>query len=134
MRLRAALLIAAAALAACGRSGSDFRLSGSITVAPQMRKTVHRPNTLLLIVATNEAGIPVAVKRIINPKLPIRYSMRDDDLVLPGPAWKGPLRVIVYVNRHGKVGVSVRGDLRGSHRGPAFSGEKNVNIVIDEAL
>lgn len=139
-RLRAAAaplalaLASAAACAAAGCSGSsrDFRLSGGITGAPQVLEQAAKPNTVLYIVAANNAGGPVAVKRIINPALPLRYTMDENDLVLPGPAWKGPLTVTVYVNLHGKPGFSRPGDMRGVHRGSARSGDRNVNVVVDE--
>jgi hypothetical protein len=74
----------------------------------------------------------VAIERIVNPRLPLRYELDEKDLVLPGKAWGGPLTVKVLVNRHGKVGVSERGDLRGIHKGKARSGEQHVNVVVDE--
>lgn len=99
-----------------------------------MQKRTQGPNTVLIIVAANAGGIPVAVKRVINPKLPLHYRMGYEDLVLPGPVWKGPLTIRVFVNSHGKVGTVERGDLRGSYRGPVYTGERHVDIVIDEEL
>ncbi|MFH1726406.1 MAG: hypothetical protein ABII00_17485 [Elusimicrobiota bacterium] len=118
----------------CARSAHTFHLSGSITASPRIQKRTERPNTVLFIVATNNGGVPVAVARIINPKLPLHYRMGEEDLVLPGGARREPLTVTVYVNTHGKVGVARRGDLRGVHRGTVHAGDRHVNIVIDEAV
>jgi hypothetical protein len=99
-----------------------------------VQKRTQGPNTVLLIIATNAGGIPIAVKRIINPKLPLHYRMDSDDLVLPGPVWKGPLTVRVFVNSHGRIGVVERGDLRGYCHSPVTTGERHVDIVIDEEV
>ena len=78
------------------------------------------------------AGIPIAVKKFINPKLPMHYRMDAEDLVLPGENWKGPLTVKVYINSHGRIGQPVTGDLGGSYRSPVFPPETFVSVVIDE--
>ncbi|MFC1679777.1 hypothetical protein ACFL2T_06155, partial [Elusimicrobiota bacterium] len=98
----AVLLATAFAVAGCSGSSRDFHLSGSITATPRVLKSSAKPNTVLHVVATNNAGVPVAVKRIINPALPLRYTIDEDNLVLPGPVWKGPLTVTVHVNMRGK--------------------------------
>jgi len=40
----------------------------------------------------------------------------------------------VHVNRHGKVGHSERGDLRGVHKGQVQSGNTHVDVVVDEEI
>ncbi|MFH2204722.1 MAG: hypothetical protein ABIJ96_16535 [Elusimicrobiota bacterium] len=117
----------------CARDGrTSFHFSGSITAPPPIQKLTQRPNLVLFIVATNNSGVPVAIKKIINPTLPVHYRMNAEDLVLPGPAWAGPLQVRVVVNSHGTLGVTLKGDLRGTHRGEVWSGGRDINVVIDQ--
>jgi len=113
------------------RPSGAFRLSGTITAAQGLHERVSKPNAVLLITAANGGGVAVAVKRVVNPVLPLHYSITTDDLALPGPVWNGPLQVAVSVNRHGQVGVTRQGDMSGTHRGEARSGDRHVNIVID---
>lgn len=120
-------------LGCVGPLSNSFRLSGDITMSPKLRGRDPAPNTILFIVAANSAGIPVAVKKIINPKLPLSYRMDEEDLVLPGPGWKTPLNVKVYVNAHGRIGQPGPGDLGGSYRSLAHPPERFVSIVIDKA-
>ncbi len=129
---RLCALIAALAVLGCARS--DFQFSGSITAPPPIQKLAERPNLVLYVVATNSGGVPVAVKKIVNPRLPIHYRITSDDLILPGETWDGPLTVTVVVNNHGKLGVLKRGDLRGTHRGLIRSGARHVDIVIDQKV
>lgn len=122
-------------LASCAPGAQDaFSLRGSITAPPRLQKRAEKPNSVLMVVAANSAGVPVAVKRIINPRFPLHYSMNENDLLLPGPIWRGPLNVTVYVNKHGRLGIQKKRDLRGYHRGTARSGDRNVNIVIDHEV
>lgn len=123
-----------ALLAGAGCFSASFSLSGTITAVSRLRHRTERPNTVLFIVAANEGGVPVAVKRVINPRLPIHYQLGPQDLVLPGPAWKGPLLVSAHLNTHGQVGTVAPGDLRGRHPGPVRSGERHVDIVVDEEV
>lgn len=123
-----------AVLIASGCAQGDFSFSGSITAPPPIQRLTERPNLVLYIIATNSGGVPVAVKKIINPRLPIHYRITADDLILPGLPEYGPLTVTVVVNNHGKLGVSKRGDLRGTHRGLIRSGDRHVNIVIDQKV
>ena len=120
-----------AVAAACAREVDRFSLSGSITVSARLHHRAEMPNTVLFIVASNAAGVPIAVQRIINPTFPLEYRMSNEDLVLPGPVWGGALTVKTLVNSSGKVGVTQRGDLTGSHRGSVRAGERGVDVVID---
>ncbi|MEK7656486.1 MAG: hypothetical protein AAB412_01890 [Elusimicrobiota bacterium] len=130
-RRSAAALILLLGCACVGPFQRSFRLSGGITASPQLLRRTERPNLMLFIVAVNSGGIPVAVKRIVNPKLPIDYHMGQEDLVLPGKSWQGPLQVKVFVNTHGQVGLTLPGDLTGGHPGPVRSGDHDVDVVID---
>ena len=133
-RLRRWGLAAAVAALTASCSPLGFHLSGSITVSPRLRRKAEQPNTVLFVVATNLAGVPIAVQRIINPPFPLSYHMKNEDLVLPGPVWHGPLQVRVFVNTHGKVGISLRGDLAGEHRDAARSGDRSVDVVVDREI
>ncbi|HBL16327.1 MAG: hypothetical protein A2X36_11890 [Elusimicrobia bacterium GWA2_69_24] len=119
--------------AGCAAFLNGFHLSGSITAAPNLPLKTPKPNSVLLIVASNNGGVPVAVRQIINPDLPLKYSLNEDDLVLPGHAGDGPLTVSVTLTPHGTVGLVQPGDIRGRHRGTARAGDRHVDIVLDES-
>ena len=132
---RAWLLILAAALAAGCRSLSrDFRISGTITVAAPLQGKAPRNNSVLFIVAKNMGGVPVAVRRIVNPQFPVSFTLAEEDLLVPGSRPKDPLLLQVQMNTHGNVGMPVRGDLEGNHPDPVHSGERGVHVVIDRQI
>ena len=135
MRRAAALAALAAILggawAAWQILHGGFRLSGSILATPRYQKLIETPNMTLFVVAENSGNVPVAVKRFVNPRLPLNWRMGPEDLILPGRDWAGTLSVRVLVNANGKVGELQRGDLHGEHRHPVHSGDRSVDVVID---
>lgn len=108
-----------------------FRLSGTVLVSHRYQKRLETPNMVMFITAANVGGVPVAVKKFVNPALPLDWKMSPEDMILPGRDWDGVLDVRVTVNSHGKVGEVRPGDLLGEHRHPVRSGDRSVDIVID---
>lgn len=129
---RLGLLVLSACLAAgCHR---EFRVSGTITLASNMRAKAPKSNSVLFIVAKNMGGVPVAVRRIVNPQFPVSFSLTDEDLLVPGSRPKDALLIQVQMNTHGNVGEPVPGDLEGDNHEPVYSGERGVHIVIDRQV
>jgi hypothetical protein len=89
---------------------------------------------VLFIIAKNPGGVPVAVRRIVNPTFPVSYQLTSEDLIVPGTVPSGPLSLEVEMNTHGNVGAPVKGDLKGAHPDAVFSGERGVHVVIDTAI
>ncbi|MBI3554278.1 MAG: hypothetical protein HY077_17410 [Elusimicrobia bacterium] len=132
LALRAGGPVLAVVLAlGCAR---EFRVSGTITVAAHLQSKVPRTNSVLFVVAKNAGGVPVAVRRVVNPQFPVDYELRSEDLIVPGGEPAGPLILEVEMNTHGNVGAPVKGDLRGAHPDKVFSGERGVHIVIDREI
>ncbi|MBI4056039.1 MAG: hypothetical protein HY399_00625 [Elusimicrobia bacterium] len=112
----------------------NFHITGTIGLDPNLESRAKRPNTVLFLIAKNHAGIPVAVKRIINPQFPLKFEIDSEDLVLPGGSWTGPLHVEVLVNNHGHAGVILPGDLTGSHSTLVATGSTPISITVDKVL
>ena len=120
------------ALAACGPR--QFSVAGTITIASPLRAKAPKQNCVMFIVAKNMGGVPLAVKRIVNPSFPVSYSLGPEDLVVPGSHPEVTLRVEVEMNDRGNVGHPARGDLFGAYPDPVHVGEHQVHIVIDRQL
>lgn len=133
LRLSAILLAAGAALGCRALSG-EFAVSGAITLTARLQAKAPKNNGVLFIIAKNRGGVPVAVRRIVNPEFPVKFSMGPEDLLVPGARPDGPLTLEVQMNTHGNVGKPVRGDLEGTSRDPVRAGERGVNIVIDREI
>jgi len=129
-----AFLAASAGLALAGCGPREFRVSGTITVASYLQARAPKQNCVLFIVAKNLGGVPYAVKRIVNPAFPVNYTLRGEDLVVPGSHPKDALRISVEMNTHGNVGQPAHGDLSGSYPDAIYPGDRRVHLVIDRQL
>ena len=112
----------------------EFRVSGSITVAAHLQARVPHTNSVLFIVAKNAGGVPIAVRRIVNPQFPVDYALTSEDLLVPGSTPKGPMTLEVEMNTHGDVGKPLKGDLHGEHPDRISNGERGVHVVIDRVI
>ncbi|MDX6769494.1 MAG: hypothetical protein SF051_08175 [Elusimicrobiota bacterium] len=128
---RAAVLLVAAALAACEILTPDFKLGGEVDIAPALSARAPRTNAVLFVVARNEGGVPLAVHRIVNPVFPAPFSMGPQDLLVPGIRRQEPLRVSVEMNTHGNLGQPKPGDLAGSLSSPVRPGTRGLRLVLE---
>lgn len=130
----ALLLFAAGAALGCRGLARDFGVSGTITLAARVQAKAPKNNAVLFIIAKNRGGVPIAVRRIVNPGFPVNFSMGPEDLLVPGTRPEGTMSLEVQMNTHGNVGKPVKGDLEGTSRDPVRAGERGVNIVIDREM
>ena len=109
-----------------------FLVKGTAEITADFAERAARPNTMLFLVAENEGGVPVAVKKILNPVFPVDFQMTPSDLIMPDILTK-KVYLEAFVNSHGQLGVFKNGDLKGSLKTPLFIFSKHNNILIDTA-
>lgn len=126
---RAAVLLLPAllALAACAR---DFRVTGTITLSAALQSKAPKDNAVLFVIAKNRGGVPLAVRRIVNPHFPVSFELDGRDLLVP--SIKGQQLILeVQMNTHGHLGVPRPGDLFGVHPDQVGPTERHVHVEID---
>ncbi len=112
-----------------------FNISGNVYLPPSLIRKASYPNTLLFLTVENSAGIPVAVKRVVNPVFPFHFHITSDNLILPDPPpWQEKLRVQAHINRHGQVGQLNRGDMLGYCKNTAYILASGLSIMIDREI
>jgi hypothetical protein len=131
MRRPLALALAAAALGGCNLLTGDFSLSGTVDISPRLRDRAPKTNAMLFVVAENEGGVPVAVRRIVNPEFPAAFAMGSEDLLVPEVRRREPLKVHVEMNTHGDIGRPQSGDLEGDAPALSAPGAAGIRIVLD---
>jgi hypothetical protein len=109
-----------------------FRASGTVRVAPAFAASLPGANGMLFLVASNEGGIPIAVKKIINPVFPVKFEMTSANLIMPDLLTR-KLHLEALLNTHGQLGALRRGDLKGGLPGRITILSKGVEITLDEA-
>lgn len=110
---------------------SAFSISGTAEIAPGLAERARKANTMLFLVAKNDCGVQVAVKKIINPVFPQRFQLTPSDLILPDVLTRD-LYLEAFLNSHGELGVFRSGDMKGSANEPFFIYSKKAHILIDK--
>jgi hypothetical protein len=82
------------------RAGLNFVLNGVVRVHPQFQDRTERPNTVLLVIARDRGGIPVAMQRYINPEFPVHFTLSREDMVLPGLTVPSRVKIQASLNTH----------------------------------
>lgn len=134
------ILIAAAAASvmACAfslvRSVSEarFNISGTVTVPDRLVSMAESNNTSCAIIVKNEADVPVAIKRVVNPKFPLQFTMSEEDLL--AESLDGALKLEVQINKHGQLGIVKQGDIFGASEEMIKPTSKNVLVQADKTM
>ncbi|OGS05376.1 MAG: hypothetical protein A3G41_00590 [Elusimicrobia bacterium RIFCSPLOWO2_12_FULL_59_9] len=70
---------------------------GKVEISRKLLPEASRPNTVLSVIATDKGGVPVAMKRIINPSFPLLFDLGPDDRLLPVNYREEPLRISAQI-------------------------------------
>jgi hypothetical protein len=131
MKRALVLLLAAAALSGCDLLSGDFRLSGTVDVAPRLRDRAPKQSAMLFVVAQNAGGVPVAAVRIVNPDFPAAFEMGTADLLVPAVRRREPLTVRAMLNTRGDMGATHPGDLEGAAPSVVVPGDGGISVILD---
>lgn len=110
-----------------------FRISGSVSVAEALKGSLPGANGMLFVIARNERGVPVAVKKIINPVFPARFEMTPSSLIMPDLLTRR-VYLEAALNTHGQLGTFRKGDLRGERAERANIRDKGLEIRLDSGV
>jgi len=109
-----------------------FTLSGRVEVVNRLLKNAQANNVACSIIAKNEADVPIAIKRVINPTFPLDFEVTKDDLLID--SYEGKIKMEVQINSHGSLGVLKSGDIFGSGVQEYTSGSQDILIVADKMI
>ena len=112
----------------------DPRVRGEIRMLPALADRVPDDALLFVIARAEGGGPPLAVKRIENPALPLRFEIGPDDRMIAARPFVGPFTLSAWIDLDGNVMTRGAGDLEGSAGGTYQPGAERVEIVIDTAL
>lgn len=108
-------------------SGAPIR--GRVRLAQELERRVPAGAVLFLIARRNEAGPPLAVKRISNPSFPLEFEIGPDDRMIEAMPFAGPIKLSARVDADGNATSRSPGDLEGV-AGPFEPGASGVEVVI----
>ena len=89
-------------------------------------------NNACAIIVKNAADVPVAIKRIVDPKFPLAFTMGEDDLLTE--SIDGELKLEVQINNHGQLGLVKQGDIFGTYEERLKPNSKDIVVEADKTL
>lgn len=107
-----------------------FNITGTVTVPQRLAKVAETDNNSCAIIVKNAADVPVAIKRVVNPKFPLNFELVEDDLLATDVA--GDLKLEVQINNHGKLGVIKEGDIFGTAENMIRPNSKDILVQADK--
>ncbi len=107
-----------------------FNVTGTVTVPERLAKVAEADNNSCAIIVKNAADVPVAIKRIVNPKFPLAFALGEEDLLALDV--EGDLKLEVQINNHGKLGVIKEGDIFGSADTVIKPNAKDILVQADK--
>ena len=130
------LLVAVVSLVACVFCATRkvrearFYITGTVNVPERLTQLAQADNNSCAIIVKNAADVPVAIKRVVNPKFPLAFELTEDDLL--ATAVEGNLKLEVQINSHGKLGVIKEGDIFGAAASSVKPNSKDVLVQADK--
>ncbi|MBR2392434.1 MAG: hypothetical protein IKA93_02545 [Elusimicrobiaceae bacterium] len=113
-------------------SEGRFNISGTVTVPERLARQAESANNSCAIIVKNEADVPVAIKRVVNPKFPLEFTMGEKDLL--AESLDGSLKLEVQINNHGQLGLIKKGDIFGSAEGMIKPTSKDILVQADKTM
>ena len=109
-----------------------FAISGTVTVPERLVAMAQADNNSCAVIIKNEADVPVAIKRVVNPKFPLQFTLGEEDL-LTGTV-EGKLKMEVQINSHGQLGLIKQGDIFGACETMIEPNSQHVIVAADKTL
>ena len=107
-----------------------FHITGTVDVPQRLTQVAQADNNSCAIIVKNAADVPVAIKRVVNPKFPLAFELTEDDLL--ATSVEGDLKLEVQINSHGKLGVIKEGDIFGAAAAAVKPNSKDVLVQADK--
>jgi cytochrome c-type biogenesis protein CcmH len=109
-------------------------ISGTVRLAPELEGRVPAGSVLFLMARTGEAGPPVAVVRVPDPRFPFEFRIGPEDRMIEAMPFQGPFALTARVDADRNAMTRTPGDLQGEAPGEVAPGARDVELVIDEVL
>lgn len=113
-------------------SGPPIR--GTVRLPPELAGRAPANAVLFVIARAGAAGPPLAVKRILEPRFPLEFTLGAEDRMIQAMPFAGPLQLTARLDGDGNATTRTPGDLQGAAPAPISPGATGVEIVLDESL
>jgi hypothetical protein len=110
--------------------GAVSNIQGVVSVSEGLKNKIPENATLFLFVRNLDVkrGPPLAVQRIPEIKMPFKFSLGPQDIMIPGTPFDGPMVLTGRIDADGDASVGA-GDIEGFVK--VKPGEKNVELLLN---
>ena len=107
---------------------------GTVRLAPELEGSLPPGAVLFVIARRGSAGPPLAVKRVLDPRFPMEFSLGPEDRMIQAVPFVGPLPITARVDGDGHATSRSPGDLQGAAPDPVEPGATDVVVTLDQRL
>ncbi len=111
-------------------------ITGTIAMDPKLKSQQSGQGVLFIIArsAGTQGGPPLAVRRFERPAFPFKYSLGQDNTMIPGTQFKGKMVITARLDKDGNPVTRGAGDLTGAYKNNPVDvdSQKQVDIVLDQ--
>jgi cytochrome c-type biogenesis protein CcmH len=107
-------------------AASGLSISGRVSLAPALS---GRSGSAVFVIARNQAGQIVAVRKEDSARLPLEFQISGADAMFEGTSFEGPMDLTARLSQTGDA-IPAAGDVEGTAKGIA-PGTRGVSIVLD---
>lgn len=110
--------------------GEVLNIQGTVRVSEGLKNKMPENATLFLFVRNLDVkrGPPLAVQRIPEIKMPFKFSLGPQDIMIPGTPFDGPMVLTGRIDADGDARVGA-GDIEGFIK--VKPGDKNVELLLN---
>ncbi|MEK7287237.1 MAG: hypothetical protein AAB091_01575 [Elusimicrobiota bacterium] len=91
------ILLGSLATTGCNRITPARTIKGTLTLeGSRHQHLINKPNAVCYMVIKDRWGIPVAIRRWLNPKFPLYFRITSDDRLVASRPWQGPFQAEAY--------------------------------------
>ena len=110
--------------------GETLNIQGTVSISEGLKNKMPENATLFLFVRNRDLkrGPPLAVQRLPEIKMPIKFSLGPQDIMIPGTPFDGPMLLTGRIDADGDARVGA-GDIEGFVK--VKPGDKSVELLLN---
>jgi hypothetical protein len=119
---------------AASAGGDAPPITGTISVAAELRDRVRDGAVLFLIARRDGARPPLAALRVAAPRFPLEFAIGPEDRMIQALPFAGEMQISARLDGDGNATSRQPGDLEGSAERAVAPGASGVAVVLDRVL